>query len=106
MTGTVIRGDPTSRSFSLIYTRENRVIALDCVNATKDYAQGRALVVAGTVADAERLAGVAALKELVTGCRGTGECQAELILAGHLQPVLLQQVVQCRAADAEQLGGG
>ncbi len=40
----VIRGDPAVRSFSLIYLREGTVIALDCVNATRDYAQGRALV--------------------------------------------------------------
>jgi len=40
----VVRGDPGSRSFSLIYLRGGRVIALDCVNATRDYVQGRALV--------------------------------------------------------------
>jgi 3-phenylpropionate/trans-cinnamate dioxygenase ferredoxin reductase subunit len=41
---TVLRGDPASRSFSVIYLKEGRVIALDCVNRTKDYAQGRQLV--------------------------------------------------------------
>lgn len=41
----VIRGDPLTRSFSVVYLREGIVIALDCVNATKDYVQGRALVV-------------------------------------------------------------
>ncbi len=40
----IVRGDPAARSFSIIYGREGRVIALDCVNATKDYVQGRALV--------------------------------------------------------------
>jgi 3-phenylpropionate/trans-cinnamate dioxygenase ferredoxin reductase component len=40
----VLRGDPAARSFSLIYYRAGEVIALDCVNATKDYVQGRALV--------------------------------------------------------------
>ncbi len=40
----VLRGDPASRSFSVIYLREGRVIALDCVNAVKDYVQGRKLV--------------------------------------------------------------
>jgi 3-phenylpropionate/trans-cinnamate dioxygenase ferredoxin reductase subunit len=39
-----ICGDPASRSFSVIYLKEGRVIALDCVNRTKDYAQGRRLV--------------------------------------------------------------
>lgn len=62
---TVVRGDPAARSFSLVYLREGRVIALDCVNATKDYAQGRALVSAGTVAGGEAIAGVAALKDLL-----------------------------------------
>ena len=52
----VVRGDIASRSFSLIYLRGGRVIALDCVNATRDYAQGRALVLAGAAPDAARLA--------------------------------------------------
>jgi len=41
---TVVRGDPASRSFSVIYLRNGRVIALDCVNAIKDYVQGKKLV--------------------------------------------------------------
>jgi 3-phenylpropionate/trans-cinnamate dioxygenase ferredoxin reductase subunit len=41
---TIVRGDMASRSFSLIYLKQGRVIALDCVNAAKDYMQGRALV--------------------------------------------------------------
>ncbi|GMM91942.1 NAD(P)/FAD-dependent oxidoreductase [Qipengyuania sp. MTN3-11] len=41
---TVVRGDPASRKFSVVYLRDGRVIALDCVNNTKDYAQGRKLV--------------------------------------------------------------
>jgi 3-phenylpropionate/trans-cinnamate dioxygenase ferredoxin reductase subunit len=41
---TVLRGDPATRRFSVIYLKEGRVIALDCVNRTKDYAQGRRLV--------------------------------------------------------------
>lgn len=40
----VVRGDPSARSFSVIYLRDNRVIALDCVNATKDFVQGRKLI--------------------------------------------------------------
>ena len=42
----IVRGDPDARSFSVIYLKEGGVIALDCVNATKDYVQGRALVLA------------------------------------------------------------
>ncbi|MGQ0660142.1 NAD(P)/FAD-dependent oxidoreductase [Sphingosinicella sp.] len=41
----VVRGDPAARSFSAIYLRNGRVIALDCVNAVKDYVQGRKLIV-------------------------------------------------------------
>jgi 3-phenylpropionate/trans-cinnamate dioxygenase ferredoxin reductase component len=40
----VLRGDPATRSFSVIYRRGGRVIALDCVNAVRDYTHGRALV--------------------------------------------------------------
>ncbi|MFC3581702.1 NAD(P)/FAD-dependent oxidoreductase [Sphingomonas hylomeconis] len=53
---TVLRGDPATRSFSLVYLKAGRVIALDCVNATRDYVQGRALVLAGAAPDPARLA--------------------------------------------------
>lgn len=53
---TVMRGDPAARSFSLIYLRAGRVIALDCVNATKDYVQGRKLVIEAATIDPARLA--------------------------------------------------
>jgi len=52
----VVRGDPTLRSFSLVYLKAGRVIALDCVNATKDYVQGRALVVGRASPDRSALA--------------------------------------------------
>lgn len=62
----VVRGAVASRSFSLIYLRAGRVIALDCVNATKDYVQGRALVLAGAVIDPVRLADATVpLKEMI-----------------------------------------
>jgi 3-phenylpropionate/trans-cinnamate dioxygenase ferredoxin reductase component len=61
----VLRGDPATRSFSLVYLRAGRVIALDCVNATRDYVQGRKLVVDGAAIDPARLADIATpLKEL------------------------------------------
>ncbi|HTH28092.1 MAG TPA: FAD/NAD(P)-binding oxidoreductase [Sphingobium sp.] len=53
---TILRGDPATRSFSVVYLRGGRVIALDCVNAVKDYAQGRAHVVAGSKLDLAQLA--------------------------------------------------
>ena len=63
---TVTRGDPATRSFSVIYLKAGKVIALDCVNAIKDYTQGRKLVELGLVADADALANTeVALKELV-----------------------------------------
>ena len=55
---TVIRGDPATRSFSVIYLREGRTIALDCVNATRDYVQGRKLVANGLSAHPTKLADV------------------------------------------------
>ncbi|MBC9030996.1 FAD-dependent oxidoreductase [Sphingomonas sp. JC676] len=61
----VVRGDPLTRSFSVAYLKQGRVIALDCVNAVKDYVQGRKLVLEGTAVDAARLADPAVpLKEL------------------------------------------
>lgn len=62
----VTRGDPANRSFSLVYLKEGRVIALDCVNVPRDYVQGRKLVEAGTRAAPEKLADTSVLlKELV-----------------------------------------
>lgn len=62
----VLRGDVAARSFSVIYLKQGKVIALDCVNATRDYVQGRALVVARAVVDPARLADAAVpLKELL-----------------------------------------
>ena len=52
----VVRGDPGARSFSVIYFKDGGVIALDCVNATKDYVQGRALVLARARIAPEQLA--------------------------------------------------
>ncbi|MHA4836457.1 NAD(P)/FAD-dependent oxidoreductase [Sphingopyxis sp. MSC1_008] len=52
----VLRGDPRTRSFSVVYLKAGRVIAIDCVNATKDYVQGRMIVTAGLLATAEQLA--------------------------------------------------
>ena len=52
----ITRGDPASRSFSTIYLKQGRVIALDCVNAVKDYVQGRKLIVERAVIGRDRLA--------------------------------------------------
>jgi len=55
---TVTRGDIASRSFSIIYLKQGHVVALDCVNATKDYVQGKALVVGRVAVSPARLADV------------------------------------------------
>lgn len=53
---TVLRGDPANRSFSVVYLRQGRVLALDCVNLVRDYVQGKALVKAGFCPDLAALA--------------------------------------------------
>jgi 3-phenylpropionate/trans-cinnamate dioxygenase ferredoxin reductase component len=62
----VVRGDPGARSFSVVYLRGGRVIALDCVNAVKDYVQGRKLIETGATPDKSDLADASVpLKELL-----------------------------------------
>jgi 3-phenylpropionate/trans-cinnamate dioxygenase ferredoxin reductase subunit len=56
---TVVRGKPEERSFSVLYLLAGRVIALDCVNSTRDYVQGRKLVMDKRVIEPERLADTA-----------------------------------------------
>lgn len=41
---TVLRGDPETRKFTVVYMKEGRPIAFDCVNTMKDYVQGRKLL--------------------------------------------------------------
>lgn len=52
---TVLRGQPESRSFSVIYLKDGRMIAIDCVNSVKDYVQGRKLIEARAEIDPERM---------------------------------------------------
>jgi 3-phenylpropionate/trans-cinnamate dioxygenase ferredoxin reductase subunit len=62
----VVRGDPATRSFSVVHLKQGKVIALDCVNATKDYVQGRKLVETGAAIDPARLADATVpLKEMI-----------------------------------------
>jgi 3-phenylpropionate/trans-cinnamate dioxygenase ferredoxin reductase component len=62
----VLRGDPSQRSFSVVYLEQGKVVALDCVNAMRDYMQGRALVAAGAAVAPEFLADAATpLKSLL-----------------------------------------
>ena len=62
----VIRGNPEASRFSVVYLRDGRVIALDCVNSIKDFAQGKLLVERGCVVNPADLADAAIdLKELI-----------------------------------------
>lgn len=51
----IIRGDPATGRFSVVYLKGGRVIALDCVNSTRDFVHGRALVLDGARPDIGRL---------------------------------------------------
>ena len=53
---TILRGDPAARSFSVLYLKGGRLIALDCVNMVKDYVQGRAHILSGALLDQAQLA--------------------------------------------------
>jgi 3-phenylpropionate/trans-cinnamate dioxygenase ferredoxin reductase subunit len=62
----VVRGNPATRSFSVVYLRARKVIALDCVNAPRDYAQARKLVQTGVMPAREALADAArSLRDLI-----------------------------------------
>ncbi|MBH5323436.1 NAD(P)/FAD-dependent oxidoreductase [Aurantiacibacter sediminis] len=52
----VMRGNPADRSFSVVYLRDGKVVALDCVNNVRDYSHGRKLVEMGLRIDPAELA--------------------------------------------------
>lgn len=63
----VIRGKPENRSFSVIYLKQGRIIAVDAVNSVKDFVQGKQLIVKNAVIDKAQLANTAIrLKEMTT----------------------------------------
>ena len=62
----IMRGAPATRSFSVVYLKAGRVIALDCVNMVRDYVAGRKLVEARATPDVVALADPeVALKTLI-----------------------------------------
>jgi len=64
---TVLRGDPATGKFSVVYLRDGRVIALDCINSVADFAQGKQLVQKGITATRDELADSSVpLKQLLT----------------------------------------
>ncbi|QIB64897.1 NAD(P)/FAD-dependent oxidoreductase [Kineobactrum salinum] len=62
---TLSRGDPDSRSFSLIYLRGGRVIAVDTVNRMKDFIAGKKLVEQAMIVDRKQLLGTEKLLDVV-----------------------------------------
>tara|TARA_A100001391_G_scaffold273_3_gene688 strand:- start:12673 stop:13899 length:1227 start_codon:yes stop_codon:yes gene_type:complete len=63
---TVLRGDPAERSFSVVYLKDGRILAVDAVNRAKDYVQGRKLIEARTQVAPEEVADIERpLKELM-----------------------------------------
>lgn len=52
---TILRGDPAARSFSILYLKNGRLIAVDAVNAIKDYVQARAHILSGALLDQAHL---------------------------------------------------
>lgn len=63
----VIRGKPAERAFSCLYLREGRLIAVDAINAPRDFVQSKALIADRATIDLGKLTDPEiALKELAT----------------------------------------
>lgn len=62
----VVRGKPAERSFSCLYLRDNRLIAVDAVNAPRDFVQSKQLIAERVEITMETLADPATpLKDMV-----------------------------------------
>lgn len=55
-TSEVVRGTPSQRSFSVVYLKAGKIIAIDCMNAPRDFMQAKAVIAAGRLVDAVMLA--------------------------------------------------
>ena len=61
----ILRGDPDSASFSCLYLQDGVLIAVDAINAPKDFVQSKALIASHARIDPQQLADVdIALKDL------------------------------------------
>jgi len=61
----VLRGDPASRSFACLYLHEGVLIAVDAINAPRDFMQSKLLIANRTVVEPDQLADIeVALKDL------------------------------------------
>jgi len=54
----VLRGDPSSKSFACLYLKDGALIAVDAINAARDFMQSKALIASHTICDPEKLADV------------------------------------------------
>ena len=64
---TVLRGDPDEDSFSVLYYKNGRLLAIDCVNHVSDFMAARRCLAAGQTIDATAAADSSvALKTLIT----------------------------------------
>lgn len=62
----VIRGNPAERSFSCLYLRDGHLIAVDAINAPRDFVQSKPLIASRAELAAEKLTDTeVALKDLV-----------------------------------------
>ena len=53
---TLIRGNPDERSFACVYLREGRMIAVDAINAPRDFMQAKQLIASAAKPDRRKLA--------------------------------------------------
>jgi 3-phenylpropionate/trans-cinnamate dioxygenase ferredoxin reductase subunit len=68
---TVVRGDPGTRTFSVFYLKEGRVIAVDAVNSPPEFVVGKKLVAAkAKVAPGELVDKSISMKDI--GARASG----------------------------------
>ncbi|MDJ0748793.1 MAG: FAD-dependent oxidoreductase [Woeseiaceae bacterium] len=66
----VIRGNPAERSFSCLYLRDSRLIAIDAINAPRDFVQSKAIIATGEPVETECLADPETqLKDLASASR-------------------------------------
>jgi len=62
----VIRGNPDERSFACLYLKDKRLIAIDAINAPRDFIQAKPLIANAAMPDRDKLADTRMmLKELV-----------------------------------------
>lgn len=62
----ILRGEPDSGSFTVIYLREGKIIAIDCVNRPSDFIQGKAIIQQSIYIPVEQLSDHSqALKDMI-----------------------------------------